>query len=165
MKVKNIFLGFEDLTIAEIGSNCPEFFYGMSMLITCLDSTKTVTKLSKWMQMLHNRKYAAECFDDGIWLPADETMRIFEEGLTFHGFDEIYLFKGRPLLLGSPISVFTTDGYNFSENVPPDFINGFLERGATRYLSDGCGLNYACESEQLVQLIKKLTRKREEGKV
>jgi hypothetical protein len=152
-KIGKFFFGYADLTITEIGRYCPDFFYGMSMLITCLDSTRPVIKLSRWMQMLDSRKFAAERFDDGILIPASETMRIFREGFTFYGFDEIYLFKDRPLLVKSEKSVFTTAAYNFSENVPLDFIRGFLEIGATRYISDGCGLNFACESEQLLKLI------------
>ena len=154
------FLGFADLTISEMGRSCPGFFDGMSLLITCLDSTTPDHKLARWMRMLDERNYAAEHMDDGIWIPAERTVRLLAEGLTFYGFDEVYLFKTRPVQQGLRRGIFTTDGYNFAEVVPPDFVNAFFAMGATRYLSDGCGMNFACESLASLRLIEGLAGSR-----
>lgn len=155
------FFGFADLTISEMRRDYPAFFDGMSLLITCLDSTTPVAKLAKWMHMLDERNYAAEPFDDGIWIPEEQAIRLLTEGLTFYGFDEVYLFKTKPILKGMRKGVFTTDGYNFAEDVPSAFVDAFLAMGATRYLSDGCGTNFVCESVASLRLIEEIPNRKQ----
>jgi hypothetical protein len=160
--IDNYYFGFTDLTISEIGRYCPCFINNMSMLITCLDSTSSVINLSRWVQILEKRKFVFERFDDSLWFPVGETLRIFKEGFTFNGFDEVYFFKDKPLA-ESVTSVFSSAVFDFSENVPNDFVEGFRAIGATRYLSDGCGLNFVCESEQLLSSIEMIAKRFKEG--
>ena len=59
---------------------------------------------------------------------------------------EVYLFKTKSVQQGLRKGVFTTDGCNFADDVPANFVDASLAMGAIRYLVDGCGMNFACES-------------------
>jgi len=59
------------------------------------------------------------------------------------------------LIFAELIKHFTTDGYNFSEEVPTEFLEMFHAFNAVRFLADGCGLNFACdpaEAELILEL-------------
>lgn len=154
--LNGLFVGFADLTISEVARGCPDFFDGMSLLITCLDSTPKVATLSRWMDRLRSGGYRFETTESGVWISSVDVSRLIAEGSTFSHFDEVYLLKDRPCLAGIRSGTFTTDGCNFGEEVPASFAVEFASIGATRYLSDGCGLNFACESETFLSEIRDL---------
>lgn len=152
-KIGNSYFGFSALTISDVSKYCPEFFSGMSMLITCLDSTSPVSRLHKWIAMLSQSRYSFEEQNNGVVIFQEDVARILDDGRTFIHFDEVYLFAGTVPRESKFNRVFTTDGVNFSEEIPDEFIQHFGYLGATRYLSDGCGLNFVCDSNNFVQAL------------
>lgn len=74
--------------------------------------------------------------------------------MSFDGFDEIYLLEEKPR--EGIADHFTTDVVKFNENIPEKFLLNFKKINAKRYLSDGLGLNFVCESLEMIEKIKKI---------
>ena len=150
--------GFVDLTINEVFKYYPSFFQPFNILITCLDSSPRLPDLTKWMQYLKRTGWRYQIIGDKVWIHSANLFDIFEQGKTFYHFDEVYLVQGIPQIDAMPYRHYTTDGRDFSENVPQEFIEMFLKLGATRYLSDGCGLNFVCESLEITKKLEEIAK-------
>lgn len=150
------YFGFADLTITEVGKLCPEFFSDMALLVTCVDSTHAVSSLDRWFMALKEQDYVFEVIGRAVWISRENAGGVVRDGKTFFGFDEMYLIQAKVYERDLKGSVFTTDGFNFGEELPPDFVNQFRCLPAVRYLSDGCGLNFACESVALVEGLQRI---------
>lgn len=153
-RINNFYFGFVDLTISKIYKYCPRFFENQHLFITCLDSNEKLSQLNDWIQYIQNKKWQYKMLGNGILLwPSIE--EIFADNKTFFGFDEVYLFDCEKVPACNPTRRYTTDGFNFSSELPADFVKQFMKMGALRYLADGCGLNFVCESKDLVEEMKK----------
>lgn len=154
MKHKNtngFYSGFTDSSISHVHENLPEYFEDLFLLISCLDSGKDFVTSSKFLSILTSNSLECEILSNCLLISPCNTEQLFRIGKIFTHFDEIYLFKKKPTDILRIEQSFTTDGYNFGSNVPNEFIDIFKKVGAVRYLSDGCGLNFACESVELVR--------------
>lgn len=152
---KNIgshYFGFVDLNINEVYKFCPEFFDSYGLLVTCLDSDP---KLSMWGHALSSEiedNWDIKVCGQSVWIAAKNVKNAFEDGRVFSHFDEIYFLKSELEIV--PVDeIFTTDRCEFGVNVPKRFLKAFHEIKAHRYLSDGCGLNFGCESIALAERI------------
>lgn len=150
------FYGFVDLTINEVFKYYPEFFKSLDILITCLDSSPHLPDLTKWMNYLKQTGWHYKMVGDKMWIPSVHVSDVFKQGKTFYHFDEAYLVRGIPGQETLPTRHYTTDGYDFSEEIPSDFIETFLRLGAVRYLSDGSGLNFVCESLEVAEKLEEV---------
>jgi len=159
-QTRGYFAGFVDLRIADIAEPCPEFFEGFALLITCLDSSPDVVTLSRWVTYLKSKEWRPLPIGRAVFIPAENTGGLLEDRQTFFGFDEVYLLKEElPRELPHPTDrAYTTDGFDFGESVPDAFWRYFANVGAVRYVSDGVGLNFACESRGCVQRLERLER-------
>ncbi len=92
----------------------------------------------------------------GIWVSSDLIGVMMRDPEIFSSFDEIYLTSAFDKTSAMGTGHFTTDGFNFGKNVSNAFIAGFRQLGAVRYLSDGCGLNFVCENQELANQISNL---------
>jgi hypothetical protein len=166
-KIGEVYFGFINLSISTIIKYYINFFDGLSMLITCIDSNPKVINLSKWMKYLDIRKFNYKIIGNSVWIPQKYISELLIGSKTFYGFDEVYLLKNIPKIGLIDDNVYTTDGYDFSKCVPDNFLNKFNNIGAIRYLSDGLGLNFGCESIEIVENLKdieKLFRESNYGK-
>ncbi len=157
-KRDNLFLGAADLTVGQVGKEIPGFIAGLSMLVTCLDSCSNISSLTRWMEKLDENGIPAVILGSAAWIGAEHVSALFEGGYTFFGFDEVYFYKADSTPLIIPTNIFTSDVCLFPDEVPEEFLDGFIATGAVRYLSSGCGLNFVCESDTLVNQICDLER-------
>lgn len=153
------FVGFAELTVGEVVEHYPEFFFGFSILFTCLDSTPELRTFGQSLQS-KSTKLGIRVIDESIWIDITHVKDFLAAPYTLlTHFDELYLLKG-PQPAGVSIhQTFTTDRTRFSEAVPTSFLQAFQLFHATRYLSDGCGLNFACEDSAIVPRIAQLESK------
>lgn len=148
-KINNSYFGYCDNSIVNLFKNYYEFFRNFSILITCLDSDINISNKKAILNMLNNIDCKYEVLNKSIFVDSRHVKKVFGVKKIFTHFDEIYLFEGK---LDKEIIVnesYTADGYNFDKEVPNEFIRLFTDFGAKRYLSDGCGLNFVCESEMV----------------
>lgn len=152
-------VGFIDRTISEVYRRCPSFFHGLSVFITRLDSSSDLRSLTKWCAYLEAQQWRPRWINNAVWIPWEGVATLFRDGRTFFGFDSIWLLLHKPTAVVLPkANAFTSDGYNFSKEAPEELFVGLKALGATRYLADGCGLNFACESSDVAaQLLDALT--------
>jgi len=91
-----------------------------------------------------------------IVLPGE--LLISKRYVLLTGFDEVFYFNGsaRPSTL-SPFDVFlweahfTSDRFQFHDELPPLLRKIFETSHAVRYSSDGCGLNVICETPMVLE--------------
>lgn len=156
--INGIYVGQADLTISDVGCHCPEFFMGYNLLITTLDSGD-IDSSSLWLKEGLYAKYEIELFEHYAIIPEKHFKDVFADGKIFYHFDTIYFvdyIKEMNVTISMP---FTSDGIFFSKEVPSEFWEHFLGLKAVRFLSDGCGLNFACESKKLVNRLAHVERK------
>ncbi|MCI0563743.1 MAG: hypothetical protein MN733_35160 [Nitrososphaera sp.] len=158
------YAGFVDLTISEAYIYYPECLTSHGLLVTCLDSTDAVATLDKWLESLSLAKISHEVINRAVYIPQASVSALFAHGKTFYGFDEIYLVQSPPTSI--PEGRFTTDGFDFGEEIPKEFWEIFDALGAVRYFADGCGLNFVCESRDIAERLEliemKNSKKRQE---
>ena len=152
--IEGYFVGFADLTINDVAKHFPEFFVGFSTLLTCLDSDTELEAYGRRLQVA-NPKRALEIINKSIWVEASHVPEVLGARGTLTHFDELYLLKTKPAAV-SVVEIFTTDRANFAEEIPSSFVPTMRRFEATRYLADGCGLNFACEDLVFVQRIEQI---------
>lgn len=157
--IDNIYAGGADITISHVAKCCKDYFEGQYMLITTLDSCHSPAELKLWLEYLKQNKYKYDILGQYVLISKEHVWNIVNDGRTFFHFDEVYLYDHIPIHL-PPINIsFTSDGYLFSEKVPDVFIEQYRNSRASRYLSDGCELNFACRSETLIRCIAEIENK------
>ena len=60
------------------------------------------------------------------------------------GFDEIYFLAGEGGNMPESAAYFTSERVAFNRRPPEEFLLRWRTSGSVGYLSDGCGLNFAC---------------------
>ena len=143
----NCYFGFVDLTITEVHADYPRFFEGFDMLITCLDSSPQIIELTKWMDYLQRTRWNYRVIGRAVWIDSANVAAVFKQSKTFYGFDEIFLMRGVPRAASLPRYHYTPGGQTFAKRIPSSLTRAIASLKAHRYLADGCGLNYVCESQ------------------
>ena len=158
---RKYYYGATDLSISDVFNYYPKYFNGYSMLITCLDSNHKPAEIKKWLNYIEMNNWHYSRYHDYIWLDNQEAMLVLAGGLTFYGFDELYLFENKPMSLPASIESFTADCCQFYNEVPEAFKTQLEKINATRYLSDGTGigLNYACDDPTVARFVDRLKKK------
>lgn len=139
--IDDLAIGSVPLSIMDIVQYLPEYFDGLAMLLARADGSPAAQVLAE--------DFVADKLKlgDAVLFAIEEVEETTEEGWPFDGFEELYLLRQEhadtriPRLDLDP--AFTI--HDFAEQVPPEFIERFRAVKAVRYLSDGCGLNFACE--------------------
>jgi hypothetical protein len=149
-EVEGYFIGFADLTIGEVATNCADFFSGFSLLVTCLDSNPELRPYGESL-LADKSTWAIRIMGESIWVDVRSVRDFLSDPNTLSHFDEVYLLREEPKLDFQVHEIFTTDRANFAESVPPAFFKMLQATSARRYLSDGSGLNFACEDRDLVR--------------
>lgn len=144
----------KDLSIPNILEEVPAFFNGVSLLLTCIDSSnEVIAHLDPEYLLSKGITHSAHL---GSMLINVEFAEAFKNNFGFCSFDELYLLPENSNLLKYAITEhFTSETYELGAEIPENFLKIFNEMGAIRYLSDGCGLNYVCEpifAEQIENL-------------
>jgi hypothetical protein len=117
------------------------------MLVTCIDSSPRPARLDKWLEILIESGVRHEVLCDFVWIPGSDVARVLSSKNIFFGFDEIYFLKGSPSGIPVLIVRFTSDGASFADGLPDSLASNMTDFGADRYLADGCGLNFAIDSQ------------------
>jgi hypothetical protein len=132
--------GFMSGCIADVYDNVPEFFAGMNILFTVLDSGIDTFYVPDGQA---NGDVFANV-NGRLFVRADAVAE-FVEHVPFIEFSEVYLI---PVFDPPPtyeiLEKFTAEACNFNELIPRSFLSMFSKTGASRFLADGCGLNYYC---------------------
>lgn len=150
------YCGFKELLISDLWKHLPTFFTEFNLLITCLDSTRNLRTLTRWLARLEESSISPYFVGDAVAIRAKDVGTIFEAGTTFYGSDEIYLVREIPSQLPERLRSFTTDSVRFTTSLPVEFVKTFRSINASRYVSDGAGglgLNYVCDEKSLVDKI------------
>ncbi len=143
----------EGATISDVYVEFPEFFDSLHLLIARLDSSQSHNDLSQWLAYVKENFENYVILTNTVWVDQKSVGNLFRDGKTFVHFDEIYLLNNSPVKDLSVCEHFTSDSSDFSKKVPSAFLEEFKRAGAIRYLSDGCGLNFFCESRTLAEKI------------
>lgn len=80
----------------------------------------------------------------GIVLPTRLVPNLIGETPLLTGFDEIYFLADELGLMPESADYFTSERFEFNRRPPEEFLLQWRTSGAIGYLSDGCGLNFAC---------------------
>lgn len=143
-----IFAGYsEDLSISYLYEQYNQLFSNCSMLITCLDSSRELVKLDKWISFVENQRIKYEKIGESFYFESAMVENLFLSKKTFYGFDEIYLFKNKKPSF-SPDEQFTPEVVSFANKLPNKLVKIIQEINAEIFISDGigCGLNIASTS-------------------
>jgi len=155
-EISNHYFGFVDLSLSLMSARFPEFFEHLSMLVTCLDSNPQLSSQEGWLRYLRLRGVEFQLLGRAVWIDSNNVLRLLGNDNPFDGFDEIYLMERLPKQSAVPEKIYTSERCNFGGHIPTDFLGSFLEMGAVRYISDGCGMNFACESMEIVKKLEYL---------
>lgn len=159
MNRSGIYFGFADISISELAEHYFTFFDSFSLLVTCLDSQPDVASLDKWISHLKNINLEFSVLPDGVWLPAASVPSLLLDRFTFRGFDEAYLLRKEPRFPLGDKQVFTTDRCKLDKSIPERLLGSFHNLEAIRYVSDGSGMNFMCESLAVVEHIREIERR------
>ncbi len=143
------YCGQVPLGITSAWDNCPSFFSGLWMAVTMIDSSH----VSQSGGSLTDGGIAWVEVGGAIVIEPDSVGEVFARGRTFYHFDEVFLFASFPDAILFPDQHWTSEVASFSSVLPDEFVRWFLRLGSLRYLSDGCGLNFCCESLELAECL------------
>lgn len=152
-------VGIADLAIGELAALVPQFFSLQWAVVTLLDSTPA----SKGIGQSVLEEFPSICLlENSLLVSKDDILTLTRNDRLFTHFDELYLCKTKPqpTFIGK---YFTTDRADFGKYLPDEFVTIFHSLGAVRYASDGCGLNFACESSDVVEAIARAESKIDRG--
>jgi hypothetical protein len=141
--VDGIACGNVPLSIFDIVEHLPEFFADLGMLMTCIDSSRDVLSVASASK--HQMWKGFEPHGKAVWLPPSAVAWQIENGWSCDGFEEIYLLPRPTSTILLTDEKFTSEGDNLAEAISTEFLKRFRTIQAVRFLSDGCGLNFACE--------------------
>lgn len=139
------------LSIGHVVDDIPEFFSGLAILFTSVDSDSNAAA------HIYMNEKGVRAYENAALVEENYVEEFLKDGWFYDGFEAIYLCRSINLPKESPVSDrrFTSDGCDFGIEVPEEFPEIFGALKAVRYLSDGCFLNYVCEP-QFAEQIKKL---------
>jgi hypothetical protein len=115
-------------------------------VVRSIDSACTTGDLTKAIAFHH---LAYDVINGNVCLSV-ETLKQAMSGGAFTGFDEVWIIAGSPPssdLASLPNA--TSDGADFSSELPEEVRSAMEQMSCILILGDGCGLNYATTSPQL----------------
>ena len=128
----------------------PGFFEGFYLLVTQRDGEPTLQTTG--LGHFTSQNVDGMQYKETLIIRPD-VVNSFISQKFFYGFDEVYLVKELDLArFPKSFPRFCTPEYEFAKSVPDEFVTIFQHLGATRYLSDGYGLNFVCEIGQVESL-------------
>lgn len=134
--IDNVAYGSAKLEIKEVFEKLPEFFQGMEVVVTYMDSCPALPPPpSDITEYPFGKRIGA-----GYLLNPRDVGSFLQ---CINGFDEIFLIPVSSLQDFPQVEAFCTPPY-FAEEIPPLLIETLKAVGAVAYLGDGIGLNYAC---------------------
>ncbi len=145
----NLTFGSIGGNISDVLVNLPQFSGNLGILITCLDSDINVSQMKNVADTL-SRTMSIESVGRALWIPTFTAEELLCAKVFVH-FDELYLCARKPTANSLPVQQFTSDSWDFSEELPPAFEGTVGKLGAERYLSDGTLLNFMCDDKTLVE--------------
>jgi len=148
-KIDNNYFGFCYTSISNLYKDSPEFFDNLLLLITCLDSDISLSNKEMLLDLFDKINCKYKIINKSIHVDSENANLVLGNNKILTHFDEIYLLDEDIMKEQIITGAYTTDGYDFGKEVPVEFINLFTSIGAKRYVSDGCGLNFVCESEAI----------------
>lgn len=131
---------FKNISIYDVVEKYPDFFSGLAILLTSVDSDCAV------VNHIYLKEPDISPYDSAVLIREEYVEDYLANGWPHDGFEEVYACKSSTLPQISPVKNqrFTSDGCDFESYLPSDFMQIFSSLGAMRYLSDGCHLNYVC---------------------
>jgi hypothetical protein len=154
-KLIKCYYGHSKIIIREVLYNYIDFFSDYSILFVSIDSTPHTARENGWINNLRADNTPYEIYNGNLWFDKNTANKIISEN-PFCGYDEIYLFKNKPLLVPGDLEEFQPFSIKYDQEMPEEFIKQFIGLGAQRYLCDGDGLNYVCEDSATAQIIENL---------
>ena len=154
IKTNEYYCGFSEiLKISDVYNLYPDFFKGVSVLITSLDSNREPGKTSFLISYFEKKGWKFRVLNNSILVHETNVAELLKEPRLFIHFDEVYLLEDYSLEDFNFNKFFTPilDSDFFNEEVSEDFLKICRKIKAKRFLSDGCGLNFACESLEIVK--------------
>lgn len=135
--IDNVAYGSAELEIKEVFEKLPEFFQGLEVVMTYMDSCRAIpADKNAVVEYPFGRPIGA-----GLLLNPEDVGPFLQ---ILNGFDEIFLVPKGSLQDFPEVENFCTPPY-FAEDVPRLFVQTFKALGAVGFLGDGIGLNYACD--------------------
>ena len=135
--IDNVAYGSAKLEIKEVVEKLPEFFDGLEVVVTYVDSGPAIAPPPYDVaEDRFGRRIGA-----GYLLNPKDVGSFLQ---CLNGFDEIFLLPAESLKDFPEVEKFCTPPY-FTEEIPPLLIETLKAVGAVAYLGDGIGLNYACD--------------------
>jgi hypothetical protein len=120
------------------------------VLISMVDSTPEVARLSSLLSVLAELSAAYRAADDDVVIDGETLLSLINRGF-FTGFDEIWLFA-EPPLDGKPPSLRLTSDVRLGQKLPEGIASWMTESGSLAGLGDGDGLNFATSHSALADL-------------
>lgn len=115
-------------------------------VVRSIDSASTTTDLTKALAFHH---IAYDVINGNVCLSAEGLQKAASGG-AFTGFDEVWIVAGSPPALDlASLPSATSDGADFSTDVPEGLSSTMEQINCVLVLGDGCGLNYATTLPQL----------------
>ena len=137
-----------DADISTLLERAPWFADDLDCMITCVDSSRDVAKVLEGV--LNERRARVH----GRFMVLAGSDLVTSHSHVLVGFDEVYLFP-RDVWRRTEPSIwqrtFTSEQCQFQRGVPSELLRIMKASGALRYASDGCGLNVAAESSNVLQ--------------
>ena len=115
-------------------------------VVRSIDSAYSTEDLAKALAF---RRLSYDVINGNICLSVKTLQKAVSEWM-FTGFDEVWIIAGPPPAFdfGSLPSA-TSDGADFSSDLPEELSHVMVETNCVVILGDGCGLNYATTSQQI----------------
>ena len=119
-------------------------------VIRSIDSARSQDHLRR---SLATYRVPYEVTNGNVCVSIDALQKALGEG-AFTGFDEVWIADGKPPafdLASFPSA--TSDGADFSLNVPHELSRAMEDANCILIVGDGCGLNYATTSQEFQEAI------------
>jgi len=143
--------GFFDTHIREMLIYFPEFIRGFDCLLTCFDSHSNTTGVTLFEDQPEKRIIVGSM----LGVSGNDLLSRLD---IFDGFDALLIFR-KGLLHTTDRTVkidrFTSEAFQFINAIPPELEATMSKYNATRFCSDGAGLNIVLEDPDLFARIEK----------
>jgi hypothetical protein len=124
-------------------------------VVRSIDSSHSTDGLSKALAFHH---MAYDVINGNVCLSIETLQKAVSEEV-FTGFDEVWIIAGSPPAFDlASLPGATSDGADFSSDLPEELSRAMEQTGCVLILGDGCGLNCASRSQELLEEIAGGTR-------
>lgn len=121
-------------------------------VVRSIDSASTTAELTKSLAF---HQIAYDVISGNVCLSIENLQKAVSGG-AFTGFDEVWIIAGSPPAFDlASLPSATSDGADFSADVPEELLRTMEQINCVLILGDGCGLNYATTLPQLQEELAK----------